>query len=64
MKKLLVVLMWALGIIAAVHFTDRFTQIEENVMAIAKSTLEFITKEEGARNKAYKDTKGLWTIGV
>ena len=64
MKKLLVALLWALGIAAAVHFTDRYTQIEENIMAIAKSTLDFITKEEGSRNKAYKDTKGLWTIGV
>jgi len=64
MKKLFVVLMWVLGIAAAIHFTDRFTQIEENIMAIAKSTLDFITKEEGARNKAYKDSKGLWTIGV
>jgi lysozyme len=64
MKKLLVALLWALGIAAAVHFTDRYTQIEENIMAIAKSTLDFITKEEGARNKAYKDSKGLWTIGV
>jgi lysozyme len=64
MKKLFVVLMWVLGIVAAIHFTDRYTQIEENIMAIAKSTLAFITKEEGARNKAYKDSKGLWTIGV
>jgi len=56
--------MWVLGAAAAIHFTDRYTQIEENIMAIAKSTLDFITKEEGARNKAYKDSKGLWTIGV
>jgi len=63
-KKFLVVLLWAVGIFAAIHFTDRYTQIEENIMAIAKSTLDFITKEEGARNKAYKDSKGLWTIGV
>ena len=64
MKKLFVVLLWVLGVFAAIHFTDRYTQIEENIMAIAKSTLDFITKEEGARNKAYKDSKGLWTIGV
>jgi lysozyme len=64
MKKTLVVLMWCLGIFAAFHFTDRYTQIEENLMAIAKSTLDFITKEEGSRNKAYQDSKGLWTIGV
>ena len=63
-KKLVVVLLWLLGAFAAIHFTYRYTQIEENIMAIAKSTLDFITKEEGARNKAYKDSKGLWTIGV
>ena len=33
-------------------------------MAIADSTLDYITKEEGFRNKAYKDSKGLLTIGV
>jgi lysozyme len=64
MKKLLAVLLWLLGVFAVIHFTDHYTQIEENIMAIAKSTLSFITKEEGSRNKAYKDTKGLWTIGV
>jgi lysozyme len=63
-KKLIVVLLWMLGSFAAIHLTDRYTQIEENIMAIAQSTLDFITKEEGARNKAYKDSKGLWTIGV
>ena len=53
-----------MGILAAIHFSDRYTHIEENIMAIAKSTLAFISKEEGIRNKAYKDSKGLWTIGV
>jgi lysozyme len=64
MKKLLPILLWILGIIAVVHITDKYTQIEENIMAIAESTLSFITKEEGARNKAYHDSKGLLTIGV
>jgi lysozyme len=64
MKKLILGCLWTLGIIAAIHFTDKYTQIEENIMAIAESTLAFIEKEEGAKNKAYKDTKGLWTIGV
>ena len=63
-KKLFAVLMWILGVFAIVHITNRYTHIEENIMAIAQSTLAFITKEEGARNKAYKDSKGLWTIGV
>ena len=64
MKKIFVVLLWIIGIFAAVHFSDNYTQIEENIMAIANSTLDFITKEEGFRNKAYKDSKGLLTIGV
>jgi lysozyme len=64
MKRFIAVSLWLLGIMAVIHFTDKYTQIEENVMAIAKSTLSFITKEEGLRNKAYKDSKGLWTIGV
>ena len=64
MKKLIPVLLWLLGTFAVVHLTDRYTQIEENIMAIAESTLDFITKEEGFRNKAYKDSKGLLTIGV
>ena len=63
-QKIVAILLWVAGSIAAVHFTNQYTQIEENIMAIAQSTLAFITKEEGARNKAYKDSKGLWTIGV
>jgi len=63
-KKHLAILLWCVGIFAAIHLTDRYTHIEENIMAIAGSTLAFIEKEEGARNKAYKDSKGLWTIGV
>jgi lysozyme len=64
MKRLLPILLWILGIIAAIHITNNYTHIEENIMAIAESTLDFITKEEGFRNKAYKDSKGLLTIGV
>lgn len=64
MKKLLPILLWIFSIIAVIHITNRYTHIEENLMAIAESTLDFITKEEGSKNKAYKDTKGLWTIGV
>jgi lysozyme len=63
-QKIVAILLWMMGSIAAVHFTNQYTHIEENIMAIAQSTLAFITKEEGARNKAYKDSKGLWTIGV
>jgi len=64
MKRLVSIGLWLLAIFAAIHLTNRFTHIEENLMAIAESTLEFITKEEGKRNKMYKDSKGLPTIGV
>ena len=64
MKSFITGVLWALGIVATIHLTNRFTHIEENLMAIAESTLSFITQEEGFRNKAYKDSKGLLTIGV
>ena len=64
MNKLALIVLWLLGIFAVIHLTNRFTHIEENIMAITKSTLSYITEEEGKRNKAYKDSKGLWTIGV
>jgi lysozyme len=64
MNRSIVAVLWALGIFAAIHLTDKYTHIEENIMAIAKSTLSFITKEEGVRYKAYQDSRGLWTIGV
>jgi lysozyme len=64
MNKFALIVLWLLGIFAVIHLTNRFTHIEENIMAITKSTLSYITEEEGKRNKAYKDTKGLWTIGV
>jgi lysozyme len=63
-KKFIALVLWCVGVFAAIHLTNQFTHIEENLMAIAESTLDFITKEEGLRNKAYKDSKGLWTIGV
>ena len=64
MNKFVAIVLWLLGIFAAIHLTNKFTHIEENIMAIAKSTLSYITEEEGKRNRAYKDSKGLWTIGV
>ena len=64
MKNFIAGVLWALGIAAAIHLTNRFTHIEENLMAIAESTLSFITEEEGKRNRMYRDSKGLPTIGV
>lgn len=31
---------------------------------LSKAGLDFLKREEGFRNKAYKDAKGYWTIGV
>ena len=64
MNRLVVIVLWLLGVFAAIHLTNKFTHIEENIMAIAESTLSFITREEGVKNRAYKDSKGLDTIGV
>jgi lysozyme len=64
MKKLVAIVLWCLGIFGAIHLTNEYTHIEENIMAITDSTLDYIIEEEGYRNKAYKDTKGLWTTGV
>jgi lysozyme len=63
-KNIVAIVLWCVGVFAAIHLTNQFTHIEENIMAIADSTLDFITKEEGFRNRAYKDSKGLLTIGV
>lgn len=63
MNKILL-LLWAVALIVMIHITNRFTHIEERAMAVAQSTLDFITREEGYRLKAYQDSKGLWTIGV
>lgn len=64
MKKLLVGCLWALSILATIHVTNRYTHIEENLLAITQSTIDYIMEEEGFKNKAYRDTRGKWTIGV
>ncbi len=33
-------------------------------MQISKKGIDALILREGSRNKAYKDTKGIWTIGV
>jgi lysozyme len=64
MKKLYVALLWTVSILAVIHITNPYTHIEEDIMAIAQSTIDYIMEEEGFRTKAYKDSKGLLTIGV
>ena len=38
--------------------------LERDLMTITESTFRLIVGFEGKRNKAYQDTRGLWTIGV
>lgn len=55
---------WLLIAILTIFCLFNINYIQNRLMAIAKSTLDFIIKVEGFETKAYKDTKGLWTIGV
>jgi len=62
MKKALLALLLVLDVF--ITWQPQIQNLEEKIMAIAKSTLAFVTKEEGFKTKAYADTKGLMTIGV
>ena len=56
---------WVLVLSLAVLFNLETAEKYDNLfMAITESTFHFITNLEGKRNKAYKDSKGLYTIGV
>jgi lysozyme len=37
---------------------------EQKIVAITESTFELISGFEGKRHTAYRDSRGLWTIGV
>ena len=62
MKKALLALLLVLDVF--ITWQSQIENLEEKIMAIAKSTLAFVTKEEGFKTKAYADSKGLMTIGV
>lgn len=55
---------WLIIAALAVFGFYNIVYIENKIMAIAKSTLDFIIEVEGFEQKAYKDSKGLLTIGV
>lgn len=62
MKKIIIA---AILIVFTACFNKEFrNETIEKIMAITESTLNTIIRFEGKRNKAYQDTKGLWTIGV
>lgn len=67
-----------LGVLAAVAVFYAYAQTEEGAVAVAEfsddvgdavNTIDLflrsqLQREEGRRNKAYRDTRGIWTIGI
>ena len=64
MNKRLFLAVWLCALILVVKDYPIVQLVEQDIVAITESTFEFITSVEGKRNKAYKDSRGLWTIGV
>jgi lysozyme len=62
MKKYLICTLISAAVI--VFFNKNLQTIDDKIMAITKSTMDLIAHFEGKENRAYKDSKGLWTIGV
>ena len=62
MKKIIVVV--CLFVLAMCTIKQFREETLRKIMAITESTLDTIIGFEGKKNKAYKDTRGLWTIGV
>jgi lysozyme len=63
LKKLLV----SVGIAVLIFFAQQLSFIqtlERDIVAITESTFKLLVQFEGKRNKAYQDSKGLWTIGI
>ncbi len=58
MKKVIISVSFLVAIYLIV---DNYSSIEK---WITDKTLTLLSKEEGVRYKAYKDSKGIWTIGV
>ena len=63
LKKLLVSVGIAVLIFSAQQLSFIQT-LEKEIVAITQSTFKLLVEFEGKRNKAYQDSKGLWTIGV
>jgi lysozyme len=64
MNKKLFLVVWLCTLIWVVQNLQITQTIEKDIVAITKSTFKLVSEFEGKRNKAYQDTKGLWTIGV
>ena len=64
MNRRLFLAIWLCTLIWIVQQLQITRTIEQDIVAITKSTFNFITHFEGKKNTAYRDSKGLWTIGV
>ena len=64
MNKKLFLVVWLFTLVWVIQNLQITKTIERDIVAITESTFNFITNFEGKRNKAYRDSKGLWSIGV
>ena len=64
MNHKLFLAIWLCTLIWVLQQLSIIRTVENDIVAITESTFKFITNFEGKRNKAYQDSKGLWTIGV
>jgi len=64
MNKRIFLAVWLTVFICLFPRVPLIIDLENKIMAITESTLKTIINFEGKRNKAYQDTRGLWTTGV
>jgi lysozyme len=64
MNRRLFLAIWLCTLIWVLQQLPIIRTTEQRIVAITKSTFELISGFEGKRHKAYRDSKGLWTIGV
>jgi len=64
MNKRLFLAIWLCTLIWVLQSFQFIKTVEKDIVAITESTFELISGFEGKRHKAYKDSRGLWTIGV
>jgi len=64
MNKRLFLAIWLCTLIWVLQQLQITKTIEQDIVAITQSTFNLISGFEGKRNKAYQDSRGLWTIGV
>ena len=64
MNNRLFLAIWLCALILVLQNLNFFKTVEKDIVAITESTFNFITGFEGKRHKAYRDSRGLLTIGV